>query len=86
MKQLPWWVRLAVSASVIGVVAWKLPVVELLTLCFYVVLLPLGFAAMWFTAADALYEGLAGTFNTAMAEIRRRVEEAREQHRYDQAA
>lgn len=79
MRRLPWYVEAAAGVAVAGIIAWKLPLVELMTIFFYVVLIPLGFLASTHAAGAALYEGFSGGFNTAMDEIRERVQAKREE-------
>ena len=71
---IPWWAKLIIGAVGVGVIAKYTPIVELLSLFFYVCMVPLLLMMSLGLLSSGSYEALRGGWNKTSAEIKRRVD------------
>ena len=71
--------RILVGASVIGIIFYKLPVFEILTLFFYIVFVPLIMLASLGLIGSGVVDLVGGGWNEFSDELQRRVREQRDQ-------
>ena len=67
----PWWIKILVGILVGGVIFWKTPVLELVTLFFWVVLIPVALLASVGLIGQGTMEAMGG--KEALANYRKRL-------------
>jgi len=72
---IPWWGKLIIGAVGVGLIAKYTPIVELLSLFFYVCMVPILLMMSLGLVSSGSYEALRGGFERTSAEIRRRVDQ-----------
>jgi len=71
-------IKIGVGAATIGVMAWKLPILEILYATFTLLFLPLAFLASIGLIGDGMVGLLGGSFNTFAAQLKQRVDHHRD--------
>lgn len=79
VNRMPWWSRLALGAIVLAIVAWKAPVMEILSMFFYAVVIPFGVLAAVGLVSSGTIEALGGGWGRFTEMVRTRVEIEREE-------
>lgn len=74
---VPGWVKILVGAGTIGLIAWKLPILEIASLFAYIVLVPLAFLSAIGLVGQGSVETFSGGFNHFMDELKTRVDKQR---------
>lgn len=77
VPKLPGWAKILLGASIAGVILWKAPVVEIATLFFYIVLIPLAFLGAVGLVSQGTLQTFSKTFNQTMEQVKQKVEEQR---------
>jgi hypothetical protein len=72
---IPWWGKLIIGAVGIGLIAKYTPIVELLSLFFYICMVPILLMMSLGLLSSGSYEALRGGWKKTTEEIRRRVDE-----------
>jgi len=72
---IPWWGKLIIGAVGVGLIAKYTPIVELLSLFFYVCMVPVLLMMSLGLLSSGSYEALRGGWQKTTEEIRRRVDQ-----------
>jgi hypothetical protein len=81
---LPWWARVLIGLAVIGVCFWKLPMLEIFQLFFYICIIPLVVLTGLGMVASGTVDAFGDNFAKFQAETKRRVREQYDQLRKQQ--
>lgn len=84
--KLPWWAKVLGGGAIVGVIWWKLPIVELMALFLYVVLIPITLIASLFGIGEGVVEGLGSTWDVARTRINKHRSEMKEKEQAGAAA
>lgn len=73
---IPPWLKMIVGVVGGGIIVFKAPLVEIFTLFFYIVLIPVALFACVFLAGSGAYESFASAFNATSQTLYSKIREA----------